>query len=76
MKNRFDLEEELMKCWHVTDDIDLVCNLITDAEMPANTQDKVLNILIGMKTLYDARFNTVFSTLEELIKQRYFDKEK
>jgi hypothetical protein len=74
MKNRFDLEENLMKCWHVTDDLDMLAEIVGGTEMNAKDQDKLLNIIIGMKEMYNARFSTTFEVFEELIKNGNFEK--
>jgi hypothetical protein len=74
MKNRFDLEENLMKCWHVTDDLDMLAEIVGGTEMNAKDQDKLLNIIIGMKEMYNARFSATFEVFEELIKNGNFEK--
>lgn len=74
MKTRVDLEDMLMKCWHVTDDIELVITIMEDMELSAKDQDKLMNILIGMKELYNIRFSDTFGVFEDLVKQQYFEK--
>jgi len=74
MKTRFDFEDMLMKCWHVTDDIELVITMVEDMELSAKDQDKLMNILIGMKELYNTRFIATFGVFEDLVKQQYFEK--
>lgn len=70
MKNRFDLEEEIMKCWHITDDIDTVCNMIEMTDLEPRDRDKLLNVLIGIRTLYDHKFSQTMETMSSLIVQR------
>ena len=69
-KTRFDLEDELMKCWHITDDIAAVSDIVVDTEMDDRDKDKFLNILIGMKQLYDHKFQEAYNTMDALIRQR------
>lgn len=76
MKNRFDLEDSIMKCWHVTDDLDLLGDVIGDIKMDAKDLDKLLNIVIGMKELYNARFSSTFELFEDLVRQGSFNSEK
>ena len=74
MKTRFDLEDMLMKCWRVTDDIDLVTDMVGNMDMSPKDMDKLLNVLIGMKELYNARYNATFEVFEDLVKHQYFEK--
>jgi hypothetical protein len=76
MTDRFDFEDNLMKCWHVTDDIDMVANLVAEMELPAKDQDRLMNILIGLKELYNARFSATFGLFEELLHQQVFPEMK
>lgn len=68
-ETRFDLEDEIMKCWHITDDLDTVSDIVLDTNMDAEDMDKLLNALIGMKTLYDKKFQKLFDTMETLIRE-------
>ena len=58
--DRFDLEEQIMKCWNVTEDLDMVLERVLDSPsfegMPPELADKIANILIGMKELYEMRY--------------------
>lgn len=74
MADRFELEQQMMNCWHVTDDIDLVATMISESAMKAEDQDKFMNVLIGMRVLYNARFDVMFRTFEELIREGNFKK--
>jgi hypothetical protein len=65
--NRFDFEQQIMKCWNVTDDIDTLYKGVGDVGM---TEDQIMNVLLGMKEIYDLKFNELFSTFEQLIKKK------
>lgn len=67
MSDRFELEEEFMKCWSVTDDINILSEMISDTDMSPKDMDRLLNSVIGLKTLYDYKFQKTFKILEELI---------
>jgi len=67
MTDRFDFEEMFMKCWHVTDDVDLLLQVVSELDMDAKDQDKLMNILGGIKATYNARFDYAFRAFEELI---------
>ena len=72
MTDRFDLEQEIMNCWRVTDDIDLVATMISNTHLEPRDQDKLMNVLIGMKELYNARFDALFRVFETLVSEGYF----
>ena len=66
-KTRFDLEEQIMDCWNVTKDLEYVLKMTDAADY---TEDDLANILIGMQTLYNRKFDALFSTFEYLIRER------
>jgi hypothetical protein len=72
MTDRFDLEQHIMKCWQITDDLDLIATMISETNMEAEDQDKYMNILIGMKELYNARFDILFRTFENMVQRGQF----
>jgi len=70
-KNRFDLEQEIMDCWGVVDDIDTIYH----AEHLYKDIDKMEEALIGLKILYQLKFEKLFNTFEDCVRQRILDKE-
>ncbi len=67
--DRFDFEQKLLECWGITKDIDELFEYVCETPSAEVSQDKVANILLGLKQLYDLRFNTTFNMFEELVKQ-------
>ena len=71
MKDRFDLEQHIMECWNVTSDVEMLLDAILDspkfADMPAEYADRIANMLLGMKELYEMRFERLFRTFEDCI---------
>lgn len=67
-KNRFDLEQEIMDCWNVTKDLDTLLSMF-DRDF---TEDELMNIIIGMKALYDRKFEVMFETFETCLKKKEF----
>ena len=65
MKTRFDLEQEILDCWGVCDDIDSIYSALYE-EMPIDN-DRFANLMLGLKELYSIKFQRTFATLEELI---------
>ena len=62
--DRFDLEQDIFKCWHIVDDIDQVAELVIDRDA---SKDTISNILIGLSALYGDRFQKLMNNFEELI---------
>jgi len=67
MTDRFDLEQQIMACWNITSDIDTLCEGVLESDM---TTDQIANILLGMKQLYELKFDKMFRTFEELIQNK------
>jgi hypothetical protein len=67
MKTRFDLEQEILECWGVTTDIDVLFNSIKDKNL---SQSQILEILNGIKVLYELKFDSMFNTFESVILPR------
>lgn len=65
MKNTFDLEQSIMKCWAVTDDIELLRTTMCTSPM---TEDQVDNFLLGLSVIYNAKFEQLFSEFSEFVK--------
>ena len=65
MIDRFDLEQQIMACWNVTSDIETLFEGVVESDM---TTDQIANILLGMKQLYELKFDKLFNTFEQLMK--------
>ena len=68
MSTQFDLEQRIMQCWNIIDDIRVVYTRHLDGEKPL-TEDELSNILIGMEQLYDIKFYNLMSTFEKFLKE-------
>ena len=73
MKDRFDLEQEIMNCWQVTDDIKAIYTYHLDKK--ELTEDELGNILIGLEKLYQIKFEILFDTFEQCIKRKEFNED-
>lgn len=69
MTDRFDFEQQIMKCWNVTDDMDYIAQYVSNLHMDAKDQDKVMNMLFGLRDMYDVKFQYMFDTFEKMIKE-------
>lgn len=74
--DRFDLEEQIMKCWNVVDDVNDLYEHIGDSsefvDMPPKYVDKVMNKLLGVKELYDMRFQKLWDVFDNMLKDGQF----
>lgn len=66
MTIRFDFEQQIMECWRVTDDMKILTEEILEGDY---NKDQISNVLIGLEQLYNSRFNKLFRTYEELLKE-------
>ncbi len=68
MADRFDLEQGIMNCWSVVDDIKaLHIQFMDKGHM---TEDQVSNYLLGLETIYQVKFEQLFELFEQLIKDK------
>lgn len=66
--SRFDLEQQIMECWNVAEDIENLRWAMLDSK-GGMSEDDVDNYLLGMKTMYHIKFEKLFDTFEKLIQQ-------
>jgi hypothetical protein len=64
----FDLEQGIMKCWNVVDDLDLLYSRCMEKPLD---QDEMANILLGMKQLYHLKFEDCFDHFENFTKEHW-----
>jgi len=62
---RFDLEQQIMQCWGIVDDLDYVLQAIESKD-----EDRMMNIVIGLKELYNMKFDKAFNTFEKMIAEQ------
>lgn len=60
--DRFDLEQKIMQCWNIIDDIKFL-----QANKEKADFDKVLD---GIVLLYSLKFDDMFSCFEDLVSER------
>ena len=63
--DRFKLEENIMNCWQVVDDLKTVYH----SEKLYEDENEMQNALLGMFTLYQLKFEELFATYEKLIQE-------
>lgn len=65
MTDRFDLEQGIMQCWNVCDDIQLILD-----QWDKLDEDQKQNYLIGLKQMYQMKFERTFEQFENCIRKR------
>jgi len=66
MTSRFDLEQEILTCWGVVDDLKFYIST-----SDTWTEDERMNFLIGISVKYDKKFNQLFQVFEDMIKDDF-----
>ena len=77
-KDRFDLEMDISYCRNVVDDIDMLCENILDNPkfvMPPETEDRIANALLGIKELYNMRFERLDDTFNQVFELNEYHKD-
>jgi|SRR5210317_488680 len=71
----FELEQEIMDCWGVVNDIDLVTKHFIDDPawegMDPVVADALMNKYFAIKELYQVKFERMWYTFEEVLKQHH-----
>lgn len=68
MRDRFDLEQEIMTCWNVVEDLKFY---ITNSDVW--TADEQMNYINGITVKYDKRFEQMFELFEECVANGVFN---
>ena len=71
MSDRFDLEQNILDCWKITDDVNLLYKNVMEEELD---KDKISNVLLGLQAIYSMRFEQLWETFENLVSKRELDK--
>jgi len=72
MTDRFDLEQQIMACWNIIEDIGLLNAGVLEGRPDggAMTQDEISNYLLGLETIYSLKFEQMFDTFSTLVGQK------
>ena len=65
---QFDLEQQIMTCWGIIDDIKCLTKI---ADMRQVTEDERQNYLLGLETIYQAKFEILQDMFEQFMKEYY-----
>ena len=71
MSDRFDLEQQILNCWNIIEDIKLLDKNVLEGKIEGGslTHDEISNYLLGLETIYNMKFEQMFATFSDLIKQ-------
>jgi hypothetical protein len=59
-----DMEQQLLRCWEITEDLWLVANEHED-------NDDISNKVLGLKHVYEMRFNKLWDLYEKTVTEYY-----
>lgn len=65
MYDRFEHEQQIMKCWNVVDDLKDLQEFVLETDL---SKEQIFNILMGMSEMYQHRFDKLFRTFEASIR--------
>lgn len=68
MADRFDLEQQILGCWGITDEIKLLNEQVLENDN--FTKDQISNYLLGLETIYNLKFEKTFNTFETLLQDK------
>jgi hypothetical protein len=65
MSNKIqDLEQEVLRCWEVSQDLDLLAQ-------EYEHDDELCNKVLGIKHVYEMRFSKAWDTYEKVVEEYY-----
>ena len=69
MKDYIELESEMMKVGQIEVDLESLLHKVMDDPNPP-TEDELVNLIIGMMSMHRIRFDKMFATFEECVKNK------
>jgi hypothetical protein len=68
MSDRFDLEQQILKCWNITEEIQLLNEQVLEND--ELTKDQISNYLLGLHTIYEMKFDKLFNQFETIVREK------
>ena len=65
MADLFDLEQKILSCWNITDELELIARYIKSGEV--QTTD-IPSVLVGLNNLYSIKFDDLFNEFSKVNK--------
>ena len=63
----FDLEQQILRCWSVCDDIQDLRKFQDERKL---TEDELDNYLLGLVSLYQVKFENLFSLYGQVLQEQ------
>lgn len=81
MTKILDLEQQIMNCWGVVDDIDMLYKHFGDhpkfeGRWSAEAEDEIMNLMIGLKSIYQLKFQNMWECFEDVLQENHKNKTK
>jgi hypothetical protein len=72
INNRFELEQQILNCWSIIDDIQVLQTVIesNSDSIDPKVNDIISNYLLGLTSIYQHKFERMFGTFEKCITSR------
>jgi len=65
----FELEQSIMECWGIIKDLNLLLeNVMEDSDMKP---DDIANFVLGLSTIYNLKFDSLFRQYDSLLEEVY-----
>jgi hypothetical protein len=64
----FDVEEQILKCWEINEDLTLIAEAYEH-------NDDICNKVLGLKHVYEMRFDKLWRNYEDALEEMYKLKE-
>jgi len=64
-RDRFDLEQDIMNCWSVVEDVKELNRCMLDRRKMST--DEISNYLLGLETIYQVKFERLFETFDKVV---------
>ncbi len=68
MSDRFDLEQQILKCWNITEEVQLLNEQVLEND--TLTKDQISNYLLGLHTIYEMKFEKLFDQFGQMVKEK------
>ena len=67
MSDRFEFEQQIQKCWIVTDDLEELSEAIMEGKyVKYQDKDEICNALNGLSSMYNLKFNKLWDLFEDV----------
>ncbi len=66
MSSTYKLEQHILECWGVTNDMNVLYQAVLNDDV---SKEDTANILLGMKELYEIKFNNLWNVFERIVKE-------